>query len=252
MNYHLEIFVLTQEESVIKAEILQALQYVFCSFASAEKNSERFKVMFPDSEIAKNYRQGEKKVRYNSQFDIAPFIKDLLVKDFSDHPFSFKFDETTTSKVQKQYDAYFQYWSKISDRIVNSYCGSLFVGHCANKNIVERFEHFGEDMKWNPSHLLQLGMDGPKVNLSFQGKLFKSLEDKSDTSFLEIGTCPLQNVFNTFANDLKFQNFYVEQFIVDVNGFLKLSSARREDFRVWRKLQNCLLISPSSIQLLIG
>ena len=55
--------------------------------------------MFPDSEIAKNYRQGEAKVRYNIQFGIAPYIKDLLVKDFSDCSFSFKFDETTTSKV---------------------------------------------------------------------------------------------------------------------------------------------------------
>ena len=59
-------FVLTLEESVVKAEILQALQYVECnySFASAEKESKRFKTIFPDSEIAKNYRQGETKVRY--------------------------------------------------------------------------------------------------------------------------------------------------------------------------------------------
>ena len=58
-------FVLTQEESVVKAEILQALQYVECnySFASAEKDSGRFKAMFPDSDICKNYRQGETKVR---------------------------------------------------------------------------------------------------------------------------------------------------------------------------------------------
>ena len=94
-------FVLTQEESVVKAEILQALQYVECnySFASAEKDSERFKAMFPDSEIASNYRQGETKFRYNIQFGIGLYIKDSHVKGFSDCPFSFKFDETITSKV---------------------------------------------------------------------------------------------------------------------------------------------------------
>ena len=122
-------FVLTQEECVVKAEILQALQYVEnnYSFASAEKDSERFKAMFPDSKIAKHYRQGKTKVRYNTQFDIVSYIKDLLVKDFSDCPFNFKFDETTMSKVQKRYNAYVQYWSKISGCIVCVYCGSLFV-----------------------------------------------------------------------------------------------------------------------------
>ena len=52
-------------------------------------------------------------------------------------------------------------------------------GHCTNEDLIEHFEHFGEDRKWNPSHLLQLGMDGPKVNLAFQRKLLKSLEEKS-------------------------------------------------------------------------
>ena len=69
---------------------------------------------------------------------------------------------------------------------MNSYCASLFVGHCTNEDLIE---HFGEDMKWNPSHLLELGMDGLKVNLAFQRKLSKSLEEKSYTSFLDIGTC---------------------------------------------------------------
>ena len=157
-------------------------------------------------------------------------LKDLLVKDFSDCPFSFKFDETTTSKVQKQYNVYVQYWSKYYDFIVNSYYGSLFIGHCTNEDLTEHFEHFSEDMKWNPSHLLQLGMDGPKVNLTFQRKLSKSLE-KSYTSFLDTGTCPLHNVHNAFEHGLKFLNFDVEQFIVDINSFFKLSSALRENFR---------------------
>ena len=84
MNLSPVTFVLTQEETVVKAEILQALEYVECnySFATAEKDSERFKAMSPESEIAKNYRQGETKVRYHIQFGIASYIKDLLVKDF--------------------------------------------------------------------------------------------------------------------------------------------------------------------------
>ena len=48
-------FALTQEEIFVKAEILKALQFVEWdfSFAIAAKDSERFKAMVPDSEIAK-------------------------------------------------------------------------------------------------------------------------------------------------------------------------------------------------------
>ena len=115
--------------SAVKTEILQALQYVECNyfFASAKKDSEISKAMFPDSEIAKNYRQGETKVRYSIQFGIALYIKDLLMKGFSDCPFSLKFDETTTHKVLTQCNAYVQCWSKNYDFVVNSYCGSLLV-----------------------------------------------------------------------------------------------------------------------------
>ena len=38
--------------------------------------------MYVDSEITTNYRQGEVIVRYNMQFGIAPYIKDLLAKYF--------------------------------------------------------------------------------------------------------------------------------------------------------------------------
>ena len=51
--------------------------------------------MFPDSEIAKCYSQGETKVKYVIQFGIAPYIKQLILDDIKGKPFSFLFDETT-------------------------------------------------------------------------------------------------------------------------------------------------------------
>ena len=59
------------------------------SFVSANGYNQRFKAMFPDSNIAKAYSQGEAKaysqgetkVKYYIQFGIAPYFKDELVKD---------------------------------------------------------------------------------------------------------------------------------------------------------------------------
>ena len=102
------------EEQVLRAEVLQALQVVNSnySFVSSENDNERFKIMFPDSKIAQSYRQSKTKVRYNIQYGIAPHVKQMLIYDVSNTPFTFKFDESTTSQVKKQYDAYLQFWSK--------------------------------------------------------------------------------------------------------------------------------------------
>ena len=82
---------------------MQALQYVESnySFAGAEKDSERFKAMFSDSEKATNYRQGETKVRYHVQFGISQFIKNLLVKDFSNFLFSLNLMKPPHLKFKK-------------------------------------------------------------------------------------------------------------------------------------------------------
>ena len=70
-------------------------------------------------------------------------------------------------QVKKQYDGYVQYWSN-EQNLVSVYCGSLFVGHCFSKDLLAHFLKFGEEMQWEPDLLLQLGMDGPNVNLKFE------------------------------------------------------------------------------------
>ena len=185
--------ILTNEEHVLKAEIIQALKIVEgnFSFASANDDGDRFPTMFPDSAIAKSYKQGETKVKYCLQYGIAPHLKVLIVKDLANAPFTFKFDETTTSQVKKQYDAHVQFWSEIENRAIIAYCGSLFVGHCTAEDLVSHFNEFGIRMKWDPKYLLLIGMDGPNVNLSFEKKLLADFERKYSTKFLKLGSIML-------------------------------------------------------------
>ena len=44
------------------------------------------------------------KVQYVIKFGIADYVKKKLINDAKDTPYSFLFDETTTSQVKKQYD----------------------------------------------------------------------------------------------------------------------------------------------------
>jgi len=69
-------------------------------------------MVFPDSQIVKNYSQGKTKMSYNVNYGIAPYFKKMLTYDVRNTPFCFKFDETTNIQVVKQYDGYLQYWSE--------------------------------------------------------------------------------------------------------------------------------------------
>ena len=164
--------VFSSKESIIKAAILQALKTVGSnfSFASANGNGKLFRKMFPDSDIAKGYKQSETKIKYSFQFGLAPYFMQCLQDDFLGRAFSFKFDETTSSQVKKQYSGSIQYWSNSMRCIVVSYCRSLFVGHCPSGILVEHF-FFEFNKKKNNldiNYLLHIGMEGPNVNLKFQ------------------------------------------------------------------------------------
>ena len=110
--------ILINEEHILTAEIIQALKIVDGNFlfASANGHGDRFCTMFPGSEIAKSYKQ----------YGIAPHLKDLIVKDLANLPFTFKFDKTTTLQMKKQYDAHVQFWSEKENHVIIAYCGSLF------------------------------------------------------------------------------------------------------------------------------
>ena len=94
--------------------------------------------MFPDSEIAKDYQHKRTKLSIDVvQHGIVPVIRSLNKKDFENMPFSFIFDETTTSQVKKRYDAYITYFCKVKSNsyVVTIYCGSVFVGKCSAENL---------------------------------------------------------------------------------------------------------------------
>ena len=104
---------LNNHEKVCEAEINELLDLVVKnqSFSSCNGDGEKYRKMFPDSNIAKQFNQQETKAKYTIQFGIAQYVKEKLILDVSNKPSSFKFDKTTTSQIKKQYDAYVTYFS---------------------------------------------------------------------------------------------------------------------------------------------
>ena len=75
-------------------------------------------------------------------------------------------------------------------------------------------------------------MDGPNVNLKFQCLLLQSsLLAEAQTSFLDIGSCPLHIVHNAFRKGVSSLKFNVDQFALDIHFFFKLLAKHRADYK---------------------
>ena len=92
--------------------------------------------------IAKSYEQADTKVQYIIKYALVDHIWEGVVKEVAGTPFSFLFEETTTSPMKKQYDAYLIHCSEKTLLIENFYIGSLFVEHSKADDLVKHYQEF--------------------------------------------------------------------------------------------------------------
>ena len=136
--------------------------------------------MFTDSEITKHYEMSSTKVMYIIRYGMAKYFKDELIKKVQEKPFTFHFDESTTSQTKKQYDCYVKFFSLESGELVIAliaYCGTLFAGRCSAPDMVNHLMTFVAKQNLDIKLLLNLGIDSPNVNLAFQNLLIKALKE---------------------------------------------------------------------------
>ena len=156
------------------------------------------------------------------------------MKDVDGRPFVFKFDETTTSQVKKQYDGYVTFFSKTANKVTTIYAGSLFVGHCMAADLVDHFNEFMKELNLSTNYCLGISMDGPNVNNSFYRKIIDEIMSQFNSSFVDVGTCPLHIGNNSFGKGMAVVRqcgVNIEGFFNDIYFFFKLPAARREDYK---------------------
>ena len=220
-------------ESVMKAEVLWVMKSVQSHFsfrASAEVGG-LFQNMFPDSAIAKKFACSKTKVNYLICFGIAPYFKEKLLHKVKEAEcFTVSFDEALNKDFQnEQMDVIVHYFHE--DRVVTQYFDSQFMGHTTADKLVENLK--SSLAKLHNRKLLQLSMDGPRVNWKVLSLLCED-RDKQDADLpklLNIGSCGLHIVHGAFCTGCQATEWKIDGVLRALWYLFHDSPGRRDDFK---------------------
>ena len=184
--------------------------------------------MFPDSDIVKKFTCGEKKASYLSCFGIAPHFKSLLKEKVkSSNGYVLLFDESLNHELQKkQMDFHVRIWNH--DKVETRYYDSQFLGHASAEDMLEKFHSCKEDLSCR--NLIQLSMDGPKVNWKFYEMVEQELKRDYSCTLLNTGSCGIHIVHGAFKDGCDAAGWTVQKTLSSLYWLFKDSPARREDY----------------------
>ena len=108
---------------MINTDIITCLDVIHShsSFIATNGNNEKYNLIFHDS----SYCWRILAEIYIVQFGIVSYIKRIIYSEVKEMPFTFYFDEITTSQLKKQYNAYATYYSNFFQQIITEYLGTL-------------------------------------------------------------------------------------------------------------------------------
>lgn len=228
------IYSLSDESlKVTRAEVLWCLEMVSKkqSFRSCNGKKQLFSCMFP-GEISNSYSLAATKASYIVTEAIGPYFHDEIIKELKveETYVSLQFDEFTNSKNKKELGIRVQYWSSKQDKIVNKHLLTIFIDNgkadCIFKSLLKALDNNGIALR----QILSLGMDGPKVNQKVFRLFQEEKKEKKLKSLINIGSCPLHVVNNTFCKGLENLSIDVSDLIIKVYYYFKRSELRWSEF----------------------
>ena len=138
--------------------------------------------MFPSIEIAKTFKLSKAKCGYLINYELAPFLKDVLLKSINAS------------------EPYFVIWYD-ERQVCTSYVDSNFLNRLNATNLHTVLS--ASLVKLSEKHLLQMSMVGPNVNWSALG-LFSEEQSKQEFShIINFQSCGLHNVHGAFKSGMK-------------------------------------------------
>lgn len=222
-----------------RAEILLILQSVYknTSLQSLESLQSLLKVAFPDSQIAGKVSLSDRKASYCITDGIGPYLLDEAIKDIKEADVYVMGCDTATTKhlgLRKGLDIQIRYYSVKYQKVVDTYLCSVSLGHETSEKMVEVCVTMLKEKGLDLSKLFVVSRDNPNVMKSFGKKFDETLKEYGNPCLIE-SPCCLHPTHTAFKKGIGKIGMNVDLFLVNVHGWFKLSTARREDMIEIRK-----------------
>ena len=104
------------------------------------------------------------------------------------------------------------------------------VGHGTADNLIDHFIKSVLESGLQAKNIIQVSMDGPSVNWKFYGELKKKVNADYGTTLVNIRSCGLHVVHNSFKRGMDATGWQVSWFLSSLYYLFKDALARREDF----------------------
>ena len=223
----------THQNRVTTAEVLWAMNCVEhdYSFNSADKSAELFRTIFPDSDIAKNFSMGATKLTYVVNDGLGPLFHNEVVDDLKNgkNGYIVVFDENPTDQNKNQMDIHVRFFSSISNQVADRFFKSIMFGHKPAEKVANAILDCLKEDNIPLNKCIGLTRDGPNVNKATETKMNAILHDSGCPGLLNLGSCVLHTVHNTFKAGLEKYGGDAQDLVIELFYFFK-NAARREDF----------------------
>ena len=129
--------------SVLQAEVRWALKVDMSRYSKSSCNdvTELFKIMFPDSDIAKSFTCAKTKCRYMIVYGLAPYFQSCLLDDLKDSAYHvISYDECFSSALHfGQMDFAIRFLPSSKKLVENCYLTSEFLQGAKVEQLVEKY-----------------------------------------------------------------------------------------------------------------
>ena len=226
----IELVVKNSESS--KAEILWTLESISAGYSnnSCTDIAGLFQQMFPDSHITKSVQLGPTKLKYLTNFGIAPHFKSILLENIKESPcFVLSYDESLNPMTQScEMDLLVRFFDETEESVKTRYLDSQFLGHGTSIDLKKNLDKSVQDL--NPNKLIQVGMDGPNVNLKLLKLMQTERSENEQHQLIDIGSCGLHTIHNAFKTVAESTGWGMKSVLKGAYQIFHDSPARREDF----------------------
>ena len=199
----IELVIHASEHS--KAEIFSTLKSISTGYSnnSYSDNAGLFQHMFPDSEIAKSFQLGPTKIKYLTNFGIAPYYKSVLWERVKESPcFVISSDESLNPVTQtREMDQLARCFDETEERAKIRYLDSEFLGHGTSNDLKKNFNELLKVVDANK--LIQVGMDGPNVNIKLLKMIQAEWSENEQHQLMDIGSCGLSLELKVLVGEWK-------------------------------------------------